>query len=489
MPDLLGNIGDLGVGHVTRARHGGLGFPRSAGDGRGDPLVQELLDHCTERLELLLGVLGYILRLFGNRHDRPPIDYSRATPCYQTSCSTPMTPAARLVLDGVRAAKAGDDAAISLKISAGECVALLTLPGTSGPRGEASRMIDVVAGQAGASAGRILVDGRDVAALAPIERKIGIISVRDPLFGHLSVRGNVAFPLAVRHVREPERSRHVQQTLALLGLESHADLRPAALDPVTVVRACLARVMVSDPAVLLLDNALAQLDGASRREMHQLLRRMARVLRIALLLATSDRDEALMIGDRIGILGASGLHQIGPATELLDRPASEFVAVGFGEANALSGRVEWVEDDVACVRLSAGPSMEAMVAGDLTADMLCTVCVRPERVAVAFLTAGSNPASGDAQGAGASGSGPLGDAALPSTLSDMVHLGDHLRLRFRLAGGGELLVRRPASQPTAGLRPGRPALLAWQAEHAVAFSLDADEPTAPRAVSAPGRVR
>lgn len=395
-----------------------------------------------------------------------------------------MTPASRLLLEGVLPSAAGNNEQASLQIAAGECLALLTSTRMAGPVGDASRLLDVLAGHRSASAGRVLVDGNDVTRLPPVKRRIGIISGRDPLFRHLSVRGNVAFPLAVRRVREPERSRRVQQTLALLGLDPHADQRPGGLGPGAILRASLARVLVTDPAVLLLDDALGRLGGAARREIHQLLRHLARVLHLALLVATVDRDEALMVGDRIGILAGSSLHQVGTATELLDRPASEFVAVGFGEANAFSGRVEWVEDDVARIRLSAGPSMEAMASGELAAGMLCTVCVRPERIAVAFLAAGRRPPGDDALGGDA-----LGGDALPATLSDMVHLGDHLRLRFRLTGGGEVLVRRPASQPTAGLLLHRPALLAWQASHAVAFCFDTDAPTAPGAVSGPGRVR
>ncbi len=347
---------------------------------------------------------------------------------------------------------------LSFSLDAGECVALLaTQPAC------ASALIDVLAGHARLQAGRILIDGHDVAALPPGKRRIGVISGRDPLFGHLSVRGNVGFPLAARRVREPERGHRVHQALALLGLEAQAAQRSATLSPAEAIRASLARILVCDPALVLLDDPLAQLDPIARRAMHHLLRRLARARGLTLLFVTRDREEALMMGDRIGILDGTRLRQLGSATELLDRPADEEVADFFGEANRLTGRVEWVEDDVAHVRLSAGPSMDAMASEGLVAGALCVVCVRPERVAVAFVGGGSNTLSKGR------GEDALGGDALGGTLSGMVHLGDHLRLRFRLAGGGELLVRRPASQPTSGLRIDRPALLAWQAAHAVAF--------------------
>ena len=369
--------------------------------------------------------------------------------------------ASRLALQGVR--KTGDAGTalgrdgLSFTLAAGECVALLT----QSPD-EASSLVDCLAGHGSPAAGRLLIDGRDITSQPPARRRIGVISSRDPLFGHLTVYGNVAFPLAVSRVREPERAHRVRQALALIGLEAQAERRPASLGVAEALRAELARVMVSDPAVLLLDDPLGELDPASRRAMHHLLRRLARARRLSLLLVTRDREEALMMGDRIGILEGWSLRQIGTAAELLDRPADEVVAVGFGEANSLTGKVEWVDDDVAGVRLSAGTSVEAMHAGDLAAGATCVVCVRPERVAIALVRDAGDPLRTDMLEAG----------ALAGTLTDMVHLGDHLRLRFRLHGGGELLVRRPAAQPTSSLRPDRPALLAWQAAHAMAFAQD-----------------
>ncbi len=343
------------------------------------------------------------------------------------------------------------DAPISFTVKGGECVALLV-----SDKADASRLVDTLAGHVRASAGSILVDGQEVEKLPPRQRRIGIVSERDPLFGHLSIRDNVAFPLAVRRIRPSDSNHRVQHTIALLDLDGQADRLPSKLDRAELVRAKLARVLVCDPAVVLLDDPLAEVEFQKRRELRRSLRRLTRARMLGVVFVTPDRDEALVMGDRIGLLEGAILRQLGPASELLDHPANEGVAIGFGESNSLTGQVEWVEDDVARIRLGAGPCMDAVASPDLRAGALCVVCVRPERIAVAFV-------SGDAEA--------LGGNALAGTLSDMVHLGDHLLLRFRLAGGGELLVRRPTSQPTAGLHPERPALLAWQSAHAIAFPL------------------
>ena len=343
---------------------------------------------------------------------------------------------------------------LSLTVDAAESLTVLGLRDS-----RASDLLDTLAGHVAPAAGHVLVGGLDVTASPAGSRRIGLVSARDPLFGHLSVRRNIAFRLAARRVREPARGHRVDQLLALLGLEAEADLRPSRLAAAQAIRVAIARALAADPAVLLLDDPLAGLDPATRREMHQLLRRLATARGVALLLATRDREDALAMGGRIGILGQVRLRQVGTAADLLDRPDDEQVATVFGGANSLTGQVEAIEDDIARVRLSAGPTVEAMAADGLAPGMLCIVCIRPERVAVAFM----------AGAAAASGAGALALDALPATLVEMAHLGDHLRLRFRLVGGGEMLVHRPASQPTAQLRRDRPAELAWQAEHAIAF--------------------
>ncbi|WP_428377469.1 ATP-binding cassette domain-containing protein [Lichenicoccus sp.] len=352
------------------------------------------------------------------------------------------------------APQAPRDGTLSLTVGAGESMTVLGLRDS-----RASDLLDTLAGQATAAAGHVLVGDLDVTASAAGYRRIGLVSARDPLFAHLSVRRNIAFPLAARRVPEPARGHRVDQLLALLGLEAEADLKPGRLAAAQAIRTAIARALAADPAVLLLDDPLALLDPATRREMHPLLRRLAAARGLALLIATRDREEALAMGGRIGILEQGRLLQVGTASELLDRPMDEQVATVFGRANSLTGHVEDIEDDIARVRLSAGPTVEAMAADGLTAGMLCVVCVRPERVAVAFMAAAS----------AVPGDGALATDALPASLVEMAHLGDHLRLRFRLVGGGELLVHRPAAQPTTQLKRDRPAELAWQAAHAIAF--------------------
>jgi len=338
---------------------------------------------------------------------------------------------------------------VTLTLLPGRCLALL---GTQNAGG--SLLLDVISGNTAPSSGRIELDGLDMGSMAARARRLGIVSVDHPLFPHLSVRGNIAFPLRIRGMSPGERSGKVDQALALLGLEALADRRPAHLDQAARVRTMIARALVFDPRLLLLTDPFAALEAAPRQALQRMLRRLVRARSLTVLLTTSDREEALLLGDEIGILDDGRLHQVGTAVTLLDRPADPTVASRMGDANLLAGRVIRVDDEGTLVRLNSGYEMEGEPGEPLQEGAACVLCVRPERIATAFLT---RPGL------------EIGTDSLPATLLEAVHLGDHLRLRFRLEDGSEVLVRRPPAALAGDMRPDRPALLAWQPHQAMVF--------------------
>lgn len=338
---------------------------------------------------------------------------------------------------------------VTLTLLPGQCLALLGIRNAGG-----SLLLDVIGGTTTPSSGRILLDGLDAGGMTTLERRLGIVSIEHPLFPHLSVRGNIGFPLRVRGMSFGERSGKVDQALALLGLEALADLRPARLDHAARVRTMIARALVFDPRLLLLTDPFAALEPEPRQALQRMLRRLVRARSLTVLLTTGDREEALLLGDEIGVLDDGRLHQVGTAVTLLDRPADPTVASRMGDANLLAGRVIRVDDEGAMVRLSSGYEMEGEPGEPLQEGAACVLCVRPERIATAFLT---RPGL------------EIGTASLPATLLEAVHLGDHLRLRFRLDDGSEVLVRRPPAALATELRPDRPAMLAWQPHQATVF--------------------
>lgn len=366
----------------------------------------------------------------------------------------------RLSLTGVSALRPGDSRhpalasgllrGVSLELMAGHCLAILGDRQAGG-----SLLVDVIAGHVVASTGQIVLNGIGIGSTSAAERQFGTVSARDPLFPHLSVRGNVAFALQTRRITAAAQARLVDDALALLGLEALAGRRPYTLDPASRIRTAIARALVLEPRLLLLDDPFSGLEAVPRQALHRTIRRLVRARGLTILFVTPDRDEALLLGDQIGVLQAGRLHQVGTAPTLLDQPADAVVAERVGDANLLTGRVVSVDEDVAVVRLSCGHEMEAEPGETLLEGSLCILCVRPDRIATAFLNRIS---------AG------IETGSLPATLAEAVHFGDHLRLRFRLEDGSELLVRRPPAALVGELRPDRPALLAWQPHQARVFA-------------------
>ncbi|WP_367160504.1 ABC transporter ATP-binding protein [Kozakia baliensis] len=321
---------------------------------------------------------------------------------------------------------------------------------------ELSRLCDVIAGFVAPASGEILLDGRDITSLSPVQRPIGLLSDRDPLFEHLTVRGNIAFPLQARKETAANLAARTNRVLALLGLDAAAEKRVAELTPEQAFRTRLGRLIAYAPSVILLDDPLIGLDAAATRRSDALLATLARALELTIIYATPRRDEALRVGSRIAVFSGAELLQCADAMTLLDRPEDERVAVLFGEANALPGRVLKLDDDVARIRLAAGGVVEAMADPELKEDTLCDVCIRPDRIAPLF---------------GMSLAGEEDDPPLMATLQDLTHLGDHVRMRLRLEDGTEIELRRPPMQNLRGVVPGVKVQLAWQAGQAVAFPL------------------
>ena len=364
----------------------------------------------------------------------------------------------RLRIDRVSALRPADAGGllreVDLEVRAGQCLALL-----ADRRSGGSLLLDVVGGPQPPTRGPRLCAGRGLVGLRPGRRRLGIVSARDPLFPHLDVRRNVEFALLTAGVPGAERRRRVDETVALLGLDGVAARRPKALDPEMAVRTAIARAVVTEPRLLLLDDPFVPLEPLPRQALQRILRRLVRARGLTALLVTGDRNEALLLGDEIGLLERGRLHQVGPARRLLDHPADATVAQRLGDANLLTGRVVRVDDEVALVRLACGHEVEAEPGELLREAALCVLCVPPDRIATAFP---SRPG------------GEPGGSMVPATLQEAVHFGDHLRLRFRLADGGEVLVRRPPAAVTVELHADRPALLAWQPHHARAFAATSD---------------
>jgi ABC-type Fe3+/spermidine/putrescine transport system ATPase subunit len=176
----------------------------------------------------------------------------------------------------------------------------------------------------------VRIGGRDVTRLSAEERNVGMVFQNYALFPHMSVEDNVEFGLRMRGVSKQQRRLRAAAMLALVGLEGVEGRKPAELSGGQQQRVALARALVIEPAALLLDEPLANLDRMVRLRMREELRSLQQRLQIATILVTHDQEEALAIADRIAVMDAGQIQQTGRALELCLRPASPFVSSFFG---------------------------------------------------------------------------------------------------------------------------------------------------------------
>ena len=224
---------------------------------------------------------------------------------------------------------------ISLAIEPGEFFALL------GPSGSGkSTLLRVIAGFARAQSGRVLVDGKDISAVPPWKRDIGMVFQNYALWPHMTVQDNVAFGLEERKFPRDEVKRKVAAALAMVGLAELAARRPSQLSGGQQQRVALARTIAIEPKVLLLDEPLSNLDAKLRVHMRVELLALQRKLGVTTIFVTHDQEEALSISDRVAVLEAGVIQQIGTPIELFDQPANRFIANFVGTINLYAGTVK-----------------------------------------------------------------------------------------------------------------------------------------------------
>ncbi len=220
---------------------------------------------------------------------------------------------------------------LSLAVEKGEFVSLL------GPSGcGKTTTLQMIAGFVEASAGRVTLDGRDLLAVKPAERGLGIVFQSYALFPHLTAAQNVAFGLEMRRVPRAEREARVKEALALVGLAAFADRFPRRMSGGQQQRVALARALVIRPRILLLDEPLSNLDAKLREGMQIELRQIQRTVGTTTLLVTHDQAEAMALSDRIVVMNAGRVEQIARPHEAYEKPATPFVAGFLGKTNVLT---------------------------------------------------------------------------------------------------------------------------------------------------------
>jgi spermidine/putrescine ABC transporter ATP-binding subunit len=263
---------------------------------------------------------------------------------------------------------------INLQVRTGE---FLTLLGPSGCG--KTTTLGLIAGFFPPTAGEIMLGGKPVASLPPFKRDIGVVFQDYALFPHMTVAQNVAFGLRMRRVPKAEIGTRVEEALALVKLTGLGQRKPLEMSGGQRQRVALARALVIRPTILLLDEPLSNLDLKLREDMRVEIARIQRKLGITTVFVTHDQGEALVMSDRVAVMNAGRIEQIGHPTEIYEKPASRFVAQFIGRMNFYDGTVL---NGGGRVQIAGGNVIAGSVAQGLGDGAHVQIAVRPERTRI-----------------------------------------------------------------------------------------------------------
>jgi spermidine/putrescine transport system ATP-binding protein len=334
---------------------------------------------------------------------------------------------------------------ISLDIRDGE---FLTLLGPSGC-GKTTTM-RMIAGFEEPDEGQILLRGKEIVGVPPNKREVNMVFQAYALFPHMTVEGNIEYGLKLKKVPRDERRQRVGEMLEIVGLAGYQRRRPSQLSGGQQQRVALARALVNRPTALLLDEPLGALDVKLRKHMQLELKRIQHEIGTTFVYVTHDQDEALSMSDRIAVMNAGVIEQIGEPRAIYEYPETPFVADFVGVLNAVEVRVDELSGDVAAMRLGDGERVEVRVApGVIVGDRLMTA-VRPERVRLA---SSEEPA------------GPTG-SRLSGTVKQVVYLGTLTQFHVGTSLGRRLIVHELSGERPSELHEGERVTLTWERDDA-----------------------
>jgi spermidine/putrescine transport system ATP-binding protein len=292
-------------------------------------------------------------------------------------------------------------------------------------------LLRLIAGFEDVSEGEILLFGEPIADREPNRRPVNTVFQHYALFPHMTVMDNVAFGLRMKGVPEPARRERAGRMLEMVHLSAFADRMPAQLSGGQQQRVALARALAPEPRVLLLDEPLSALDLKLRQAMRVELKQIQEETGITFVFVTHDQEEALTMSDRIAVMSAGRVQQVGPPRAIYEAPVNRFVAGFIGETNLLEVEVEAVEGGTARVVLPGGHRLACPA--EAVAPGRHHLSIRPERLSLA------SPGEG---------------ADLEATVERVVYLGTDLQLLTRLEGGTAFDVRLQNSARVAVPEPG-----------------------------------
>jgi putative spermidine/putrescine transport system ATP-binding protein len=327
---------------------------------------------------------------------------------------------------------------LNLSLSKGE---FLTMLGPSGSGKTTCLMM--LAGFETATHGDIRLDGKPINNIPPHKRGIGMVFQNYALFPHMTVAENLAFPLEVRKLDKSTREEKVKRALDMVQMGAFGGRRPAQLSGGQQQRIALARALVFEPELVLMDEPLGALDKQLREHMQFEITNLAHSLGITTVYVTHDQTEALTMSDRVAVFDDGRIQQLAPPDQLYEEPENSFVAQFIGENNTLEGVIEEIKGDTCIVKLDDGEIIDAKPVNVSKPGERTRVSIRPERVEF--------------------NKERLGETAhtIKAEVLEFVYMGDIFRTRLRVAGNDNFVVKTRNAPDQVRLEPGTHVDIGW----------------------------
>jgi len=334
---------------------------------------------------------------------------------------------------------------LSLDIASGEFFSLL------GPSGcGKTTTLRMIGGFEDTTGGTVYLGGNDVTGLPPYRRDVNTVFQSYALFPHLNVFDNVAFGLRRRKISKSDVESRVTESLRLVEMSGYEKRKPGQMSGGQMQRIALARALVNEPKVLLLDEPLGALDLKLRKQMQLELKRIQQEVGITFIYVTHDQEEAMTMSDRLAVMRFGECEQIGAPEDVYESPATEFVAGFLGASNLLEGRVAATSGDIATVELELGGSVKAptsRVPSDASDDI--KVGVRPEKIRITAESAPEEP----------------GMNSVVGTLEMSTYIGVSHQYKVIGPGGHLMTVYVQNLGAVEAPQPGEKVRLSWKPDH------------------------
>ena len=330
---------------------------------------------------------------------------------------------------------------LNLDIAKGEFLTML------GPSGSGkSTCLMMLAGFETPTHGQILLGDRSINKVPPHKRNIGMVFQNYALFPHMTVAENLAYPLKVRGMDKTQIKEKVTKALDMVKLQVFGDRRPGMLSGGQQQRVAVARSLVFDPEIILMDEPLGALDKQLREQMQYEIKHIHENLGVTVVYVTHDQTEALTMSNRVAVFNDGVIQQLAPPDDLYESPDNSFVAQFIGENNTLEGTVDSIENNVAYVKLPDGEIIKTLPVNVSEPGQKTKVSIRPERVEIDPVRLNEDAHTIEAE------------------VLEFIYMGDIYRTRLRVGSCDDFIIKTRNAPDQKPLVPGQKINIGWLTE-------------------------